>query len=194
MNAGCAIWYLIAGAALAGCGSQQATAPQYPAEPISPSRIAFLGDSITARWQPLPISGALNFGVSGETSEQIAARMPQVISAGAGVIIILAGTNDILKSASANIDYVESMAMQARDAGARVLLCTIPPTTEGEGDSMARVQAFNTSLTEWAKEQGFDLVDYYDALAPDYPGDTVDGIHPDPAGYALMAHALETIL
>lgn len=188
-----ACMYTLAAGMLAGCGSTS-DAPQYPTEPLSPSRIAFLGDSITARWQPLPIAGALNFGVSGETSEQIAARMPQVIAAGSGVIIILAGTNDILKAPTANIDYVQSMALQARDSGARVILCTIPPTTMGEGDSTARVLTFNAALTQWAKEENFPLVDYYEALAWGYPGDTVDGIHPNGQGYSLMASALEQVL
>lgn len=169
-----------------GCTSDAAPAP-HAAKPMDAHQVAFLGDSITARWQPLPVAGAINAGISGQTSEQVAARMQaDVIDAGAGVVVILAGTNDILKQPTADTSYVQSVALQARDAGLRVILATIPPTLQGEGDSMARVDAFNAELVAWAQDNHFELVDYYGALVADYPADTVDGIHPNAAGYALM--------
>jgi lysophospholipase L1-like esterase len=168
---------------MAGCGNRDTTGP-------TDAQVVFLGDSITARWDPLPVAGAANFGVSGETSGQIASRMPDVIRARAQTVYILAGTNDILKMPVATIDYVQSMALQARDAGLQVVLATIPPTTLGEGDSIARVQQFNTELTTWAHSEGFALVDYFAVLVPKYPSDTVDGIHPNALGYALMSQQI----
>jgi lysophospholipase L1-like esterase len=168
---------------ITGCGSRDAPG-------TTDAQVVFLGDSITARWNPLPVAGAANFGVSGETSEQIAARMPDVIRARAQMVYILAGTNDILKAPVATIDYVQSMALQARDAGLQVVLATIPPTTLGEGNSIARVQQFNAELTGWAHEEGFSLLDYYAALVAKYPGDTVDGIHPSALGYELMSQQI----
>lgn len=179
--------------ALTGCGGTD-TAPGLVNQPMDPTRVAFLGDSITARWSPLPVAGAINAGVSGETSEQIAARMQsQVIDAGAGVVVILAGTNDILKTTVADTTYVQSMAHQARDAGLRVILATIPPTEQGLGDSMDRVNDFNQELIAFANDNGFEWVDYYDMLIDLYPGDTVDGIHPNAQGYARMVLALDTV-
>lgn len=163
--------------AFAGCTNSDA-----PAGPPVGANVVFLGDSITARWANLPVEGAYNYGVSGETSEQIAARMPEVIASGAHVVYILAGTNDILKLSAADVDYVQSMAEQARDAGLTVVLATIPPTSKGLGDSMARVQQFNKGV----KALGFKVIDYYAALVAAYPDDTVDGIHPSEQGYLLM--------
>lgn len=162
-----------------------------PADPVTKADVVFLGDSITANWNPLPIAGAANFGVSGETSQQIAARMPDVLQTGAKSVYILAGTNDILKEDVAQIDYVQSMAMQARDAGLTVYLATLPPTTKGLGGSLMRVILFNQQLLAWGRANNFVVIDYYIAMIGDYPADTIDGIHPNAQGYALMASQVE---
>jgi lysophospholipase L1-like esterase len=178
-----AMWVMTPAAFLAGCSV---------VDPVVKADIVFLGDSITARWNPLPIAGAANFGVSGETSEQVAARMPDVLQTGAKTVYILAGSNDILKLSVADPAYIESMAVQARDAGLKVFLATIPPTTKGLGASLARVILFNQQLIAWARANNFPVVDYYMALIGDYPEDTVDGIHPNAQGYALMATQIDT--
>lgn len=116
-----------------------------------------------------------------------------VIDQGAETVVILAGTNDILLTPTATIDYIKSMALLARDAGLRVILCTIPPTDQGIPDaeeSENRVRDFNADIRFFASENAFEMADYFNALAPDYPADTVDHIHPNPAGYALMLEAL----
>lgn len=168
---------------LVGCGSED-VAPALPV--VTKNSVVFLGDSITSRWPVLPIPSALNLGVPGETSEQIAARMPGIIAGGADAVFILAGTNDILLTPEATIEYIQSMAHQARDAGLLVVVATIPPTNKGLGDSMGRVQSFNGILRGWAQTEEFQIIDYYVALVDGYPGNTVDGIHPTEDGYRAM--------
>jgi lysophospholipase L1-like esterase len=155
-----------------------------------PNTIAFMGDSITFRWFTIdPLSMEINgktlvdYGVTGETSLQMATRFQSdVIDSVASTVVILAGTNDVLQqSIGANIDYVSQMALSARDAGLTVILCEIPPQ-----ENMEAVVAYNAALIQFAKDNDFQLVDYYDALLPSYPNDTVDGIHPTDAGYTAM--------
>lgn len=152
-------------------------------------KTVFIGDSITYRWAQLEQTGAINAGISGQTSQQIAARFKHdAIDTGAKTVVILAGTND----KTADITYIAQMAIAGRAAGMRVILCEIPPLPIHGGVYMPRVQAFNASLIKFASEKSFPLVDYFDAL--NQPPLFVDGIHPNDAGYVLMWAQLQSVI
>jgi acyl-CoA thioesterase I len=192
-------------AALAGCGgtdSDPVLQYAHGAVPATrdPSTVVMIGDSITYRWfttapQTMQTSlTLLNAGISGQTSEQIAARFEDdAVDSVASTVVILAGTNDMLKDETASPDYVEQMAMAGRDAGMRVVLCLIPPTLQGDSTA-ARVDAWNAEVRQFAQDNAFPLVDYYTPLAAaGAPGSTAilaDGIHPTAAGYVIMWAAL----
>ena len=121
----------------------------------------------------------INAGISGETAEQVAARFSSdAIDSDADTVVILAGTNDILKLA------VEQMAMQARDANMKVIVGLIPPTEQGLGNSMVRVSDYNQALSEWCADNDFEVANYFAVL--DLATDFVDGIHPNAQGYSKM--------
>ncbi|BBD99734.1 SGNH/GDSL hydrolase family protein [Sphingobium amiense] len=73
---------------------------------------------------------ALNFGVSGETSTQILARVDQAAAASADAVVVLAGTNDF---GAADLPYAATVAnltaivAALRVRNKRVLLLTVPP-------------------------------------------------------------------
>lgn len=73
---------------------------------------------------------ALNFGVSGETSAQILARVDQAAAANADAVVVLAGTNDF---GTADLPYATTIAnltaivTALRSRNKRVLLLTVPP-------------------------------------------------------------------
>jgi lysophospholipase L1-like esterase len=58
-----------------------------------------------------------------------------------------------------------------------------------------KIRALNARLEAWAKSEGLVWVDYYAALADASgamkPGVSLDGVHPNAAGYAIMAPLAE---
>lgn len=68
-----------------------------PVAKAPPSTVAFMGDSITALWDlaDYDSSPTLNFGISGDNTEQMLARFHnQVIDSDPAVVVILGGIND----------------------------------------------------------------------------------------------------
>jgi lysophospholipase L1-like esterase len=182
---------LMACSLLAGCGSEVAIDKNAPAQGARDmSVVVFIGDSITYHWRPLPIAGAIDAGVPGQISKQVAARFQtDAVDTVAGTVVILAGTNDMLEGLQVDPVYVEQMALEARDAGMDVVICTLPPTTKDQATT-ARVTEFNEELYEFALTNKVVVADYYTAMVG-RPGMFIDGVHPSKAGYAVMWGVLE---
>jgi hypothetical protein len=93
MNKLSVLW---AGLILGGCGggmvetsSAPASAPPAQVKAVS-NLAAFMGDSITQLWN-VPAydqNPTLNLGISGQTTVQMLARFGDVMSSGAGVVVI----------------------------------------------------------------------------------------------------------
>lgn len=172
-------------------------------------RVVFMGDSITDFWgrqhgELAPAPGTkqvwINRGISGQTTPQMLGRFQQdVIELHPETVVILAGINDIagntgpesLETIEANL---RSMAMLAKAAHIRVVLCSVLPAARfpwrPEADPRDEVAALNTWLKTYAGEQRFTFLNYFPALVgPDQgmrPEFAQDGIHPTDAGYAVM--------
>jgi lysophospholipase L1-like esterase len=178
-----------------------------------PSRVVFLGDSITANWDLTRDFGAkpyVNRGIGGQTTPQMLLRMfPDVIDLHPAAVVILAGTNDIAgntgpETATMFEENVQAMAELAQHHGVKVILCTIPPvndytsTKRTERRPPADILALNTWLKQYAGPSAARLSDYYSALVDtqgmlkrDYSS---DGLHPNATGYAVMAKVVESII
>lgn len=171
--------------------------------------VVFIGDSITARWADLTtlVPDSVNVGVSGQTSVQMLARFQDdVLALHPSVVVIDAGINDISHLSDPSIDSVTEMASEASAAGAKVVICTLLPSshwianspvaTEEQGQYDIRL--FNGQLLLMADAYGYIVVDYYHSFietnwAPN-PSLFVDYIHPNDAGYALMWSILKPVL
>ncbi len=147
----------------------------------------------------------INRGIGGQTTPQMVVRFRQdVIDLKPKVVIILAGINDIagntgpmtLEQTEGNI---ASMAELARANGIRVVLCSVLPAFDfpwAPGLTPApKVVAVNEWMKKYAAEKGEVYVDYYSAMKDDRgglpPTLSHDGVHPLPAGYAIMAPLAE---
>lgn len=170
-------------------------------------RVVFYGDSITDAWGRAPgttfFPGKpfVNRGISGQTTAQMVVRFRQdVIDLHPAAVVILAGTNDIagntgLASLPMIEDNFRSMTELARAHGIRVILASVLPTADYPWhpglQPAGRIRALNAWLKDYAKAQGAIYLDYYDALANAQGGLdrrlAADGVHPTPAGYAIMA-------
>jgi acyl-CoA thioesterase I len=171
-----------------------------------------MGDSITAMWdipQYDTTNPTLNFGVRGDTTAKMLGRFGDVLSSGAGVVVILGGINDLSGQPNhvATIDNIRTMASMAQAAGMRVILCSVMAMA-GEYESLygpaqfvpqSDIEAFNQQLIELAQAQRYLYADYYDAmLTVDGVADPSllmnDGLHPNAAGYAVMWSVLAPLL
>jgi lysophospholipase L1-like esterase len=168
------------------------------------SRVVFMGDSITEGWHlsdSFPAKPFINRGISGQTTPQMLVRFRQdVIDLQPKVVVILAGTNDIAgNTGPETLEQVEenlaSMADLAHANGIRVVLCSILPAFDypwQPGLTPApKIDMINAWLRGYAMAKGYVYVDYHSAMKDERDGLPAnlskDGVHPLPAGYAVMA-------
>jgi acyl-CoA thioesterase I len=175
--------------------------PPTPGRP----RVIFLGDSITASWNvadvALPGAEVINRGIGGQTTPQMLVRFRQdVVDLKPAVVHILAGTNDLagntgptsLEAIEGNISSMVEIA-QANHIG--VVLASVLPTLDYPWrrglDPAPRIAALNTWMRAFARRRGLVYVDYFPALADPSGGLKADlakdGVHPNQAGYDVMA-------
>jgi len=186
------------------------------------ARVVFMGDSITDAW-PQPRFGAffpgkpyIGRGISGQTTPQMLLRFrPDVIALKPKAVIILAGTNDIAGNTGPMTDEqisgnLASMAELAKANGIRVIFSSILPVSEYHvrpGDTappqttrrpMARITALNAWMKEYTASNGHVYLDYLAAMI-DAKGLlraelSEDDLHPNAAGYAIMAPLAEAAI
>jgi lysophospholipase L1-like esterase len=166
-------------------------------------RVVFMGDSITQGWkldEAFPGEPYVNRGISGQTTPQMLVRFRQdVIDLKPKVVVILAGTNDIAgNTGPMTLEQTEgnlaSMAELASANGIRVVLCSVLPAFDypwAPGLIPApKIAQMNAWLREYAARRGFVYVDFYSAMKDERGGLPAtlsrDGVHPLPAGFAVM--------
>ncbi len=174
-------------------------------------RVVFMGDSITQAWKIEGLQGSfpgkpyINRGISGQTSPQMVLRFRQdVIELKPRVVVILAGINDIAGNTGPETleqieDNLASMADLATANQIRVVLCSVLPAFDlpwKPGSTPApEVLALNAWIKAYAAEKGYVYVDYHTAMKDQRDGLPAtlskDGVHPLPAGYAIMAPLVE---
>jgi lysophospholipase L1-like esterase len=170
-------------------------------------RVVFMGDSITDGWgrlhgQFFPGKPYVNRGISGQTTPQMLVRFrPDVIDLKPKAVVILAGTNDLagntgpetLEDIEGNL---ESMAQLAEANGIKVILASVTPVCDYiKPQTQRRPPAEIVALDEWIKNycarNAFVYLDYYSAMLDENnmlkKELTYDGLHPNDAGYAVMA-------
>jgi lysophospholipase L1-like esterase len=175
-------------------------------------RVVFLGDSITDYWKLadyFPGKPYLNRGIDGQTTPQMLVRFRQdVIDVHPKVVVVLAGTNDIAgvtgptRNEDIEANYA-SMAELARAHGIRVVFASVLPVhnyTQDAKESFARrprerILALNTWLKDYCGMNGLVYLDYFSALVDDKgmlkKELADDGLHPNAAGYKIMAPLAE---
>jgi lysophospholipase L1-like esterase len=175
------------------------------------NRVVFMGDSITEGWHfegpdgSFPGKPYVNRGISGQTSPQMVLRFRQdVIELQPKVVVILAGTNDIAGNTGPMTleqteDNLASMADLATANHIRVVLCSVLPAYDFSWhpglEPAPKIVALNVWIKSYAAEKGYIYVDYHSAMKDQRDGLPTnlskDGVHPLPAGYAVMAPLVE---
>ncbi len=183
------------------------------AQPVEPGRVVFLGDSITDFWKLatfFPGKPYVNRGISGQVTSQMLVRMyPDVIDLKPAAVILLAGTNDIARNnGPTTLAMIEETVMAitelAHAHGIKVILCSVTPIADygrakmSEGRPPADILKINTWMKAYAAKAGAIYCDYFSALADENgalkPGISMDGLHPNDAGYKLMAPVVQAAI
>jgi lysophospholipase L1-like esterase len=180
--------------------------------PAGENRVVFFGDSITDIWnldESFPGKPYINRGIGGQTTSQMLVRFRQdVIDLGPKIVVILAGTNDIagnsgpISNEDIEANYA-SLAELARAHNIRVIFSSVLPVHNYTPKSldffaqrpMDRILALNNWLKDYCAANNLIYLDYFPAMI-DKKGllrrDLAeDGLHPNKAGYAIMAPMAE---
>ncbi len=175
------------------------------------NRTVFFGDSITEHWdleKSFPGRGFINRGISGQTTPQMVLRFRQdVVDIGATKCVILGGTNDFARNTGeASLEeiqgYLASLCEIAHANDIDVVLASVLPVIEypwSPGLNPApKVKALNKWLRKYARQRGFEYLDYYSKMAEKNgalkQGLGDDGVHPNDRGYAIMKVVAEAVL
>jgi acyl-CoA thioesterase-1 len=188
---------------------------QLHAMPEQKDRVVFFGDSITDGWKLDKYFGDkpyINRGIGGQTTPQMLVRFRQdVIDLSPTVVVILAGTNDIAGNTGPMLNEdieadLASMAELARVHGIRVVFSSLTPVhnyTPRSQDFFAqrpreRILELNKWLKEYCDNNSVVYLDYFGALVDDkgmMKKDLADdGLHPNDAGYKIMAPLAEAAI
>ncbi len=193
---------LLTAAALAACGKK---APKHSALPRG-SAVLALGDSLTygyganptesypARLAELTGWTVTNGGVSGDTSAQALARLPELLREHTPRLVIISiGGNDFLRRQPENETRtnIRAIIQACKAAGAETLLVGVPGVGVGAalgypGDhplyaDLAKAENVPYYANGWSQILGKDAL-------------KSDQIHPNAAGYAEFARGLAAYL
>ncbi|HEX4312030.1 MAG TPA: SGNH/GDSL hydrolase family protein [Acidobacteriaceae bacterium] len=178
-------------------------------------RVVFFGDSITDSWkldESFPGKHYINRGIGGQTTPQMLVRFrADVIDLQPAVLVVLAGTNDIAgNTGDETLEQIEgdyaTMAELAKAHGIRIVFSSVMPINNYNPRALLfflqrspeKILALNVWLKKYCAEQGLVYLDYFSAMV-DGRGMlkaelTQDGLHPNAAGFAVMAPLAEAAI
>ncbi len=179
------------------------------------NRVVFFGDSITDFWkleESFPGKPYVNRGIAGQTTPQMLIRFRQdVVNLQPKVVVILAGTNDIAgNTGPERVEDIEanyaSMMEIARANHIAVVFSSVLPvhnyTPQSQEEFAQRPPSKILELNRWLKNycasKGCVYLDYFSAMVDDkglLKRDLAeDGLHPNSAGYKIMAPLAEAAI
>lgn len=178
-----------------------------PAPAPGEQRVVFLGDSITDGWRLADYflgKPYVNRGIGGQISGEMLGRMKaDVLDLKPSAMVVLAGTNDLARGVT--IDTVKNnlymIGSLAKAAGIRVILASILPVStpvQITARPPDKILQLNQWMQEHAKLEGFLYLDYHSALKDDQgllrAELANDGLHPNAAGYKIMAPLVDAAI
>lgn len=171
------------------------------------NRVVFFGGDFTEGFPQQYFAGKpwFNRGIERQTSAQMLVRFRQdVIALQPKVVVIEAGSNDLggytgPMTEGVIGDNYTSMVELAKANGIKVVLASVLPVSDAYTNQTARrpqgkIIGLNGWIHDFADKAGAVYLDYYKALADgrNFKKDlTSDGLHPNDAGYAVMAPLAE---
>jgi lysophospholipase L1-like esterase len=168
-------------------------------------RVVFMGDSITEAWavdeqQFFTRKSYIGRGIGGQTTPQMLVRFQQdVVALNPRVVVINGGTNDIAgNTGPSTLEMIEanlkSMVQIARANGIKPVLASVTPAFDYPWrpgiEPAEKIVALNAWMKAWCPQHGCIYCNYFAGLTNSAHGMreglSVDGVHPNTAGYAIM--------
>jgi lysophospholipase L1-like esterase len=178
-------------------------------------RVVFFGDSITDIWkldESFPGRHYINRGIGGQTTPQMLVRFrPDVIDLQPAVVVVLAGTNDIAgNTGDETLEQIEgdyaTMAELAKVHRIRLVFASVMPINNYNPRALSfflqrspeKILQLNAWLKKYCADNGLVYLDYFSAMVDGRgmlkAGLTEDGLHPNAAGFAVMAPLAEAAI
>jgi lysophospholipase L1-like esterase len=134
-----------------------------------------------------------NHGVGGERTDEIRARLEEAV-AGADVIVVQGGINDVVQGRSIELaaDDLLAMVRRSKEIAPTVLLANVLPWNNGWPDAEAAIRALNDLVAGIGASEGVPVLPFHDTLEdPELPGRmraewTPDGNHPSVEGHRRL--------
>jgi acyl-CoA thioesterase-1 len=181
------------------------------ASPAAPARILALGDSITAGYglppeEALPVrlqerlhadgfdAAVINGGVSGDTTAGGLARLDWVLGEKPQYALVELGANDALRGLDPAAAYrnLDGILARLEAAGVKTLLVGMKAPTNWGRDYQA---AFDAIYPRLAAKYRVPLYPFLlEGVALDAKLNQGDGLHPNPAGVALIVDHLAPMI
>ncbi|MBB6368975.1 SGNH/GDSL hydrolase family protein [Chryseobacterium shigense] len=176
--------------------------------------VVFMGNSITEGWvkshpEFFSENNYTGRGISGQTTSQMLLRFQNdVVALKPKIVVINAGTNDIAQNTGIydpdfTFNNIKSMADIAKSNGIKVIIASVLPAASFPwrkeiADVPQKVDALNSRLKQYVQNNKLVFVDYNEAMRDAKGGMreglAKDGIHPTPAGYAIMEPIIKNII
>ena len=160
--------------------------------------LVLVGDSLTqggdwAAW--LPGEDVVNLGVAGDTTDDVVARLTDVVEAGPAVVALLVGTNDLAwrRSVEHVVRNVETILVTLRKElpEARILVQSVMPRGHEFAD---QIRDINRHLWQFAPTVHAAWLDLWPAMALEdgelNPAYTDDRLHLNAEGYRVWVSEL----
>jgi lysophospholipase L1-like esterase len=169
--------------------------------------VVFLGDSIVQQWKGLDAAFAgmkiANRGIDGDTTRGVLIRVQEdVLALDPSAIVLLIGTNDLEEGATpetieGDLELVLA-AIKRNNARVPIILCQLFPSSSAMKRPADRIKATN-ALFQAAVRNDPQVIPldtwrlFADANGDAPAGEFPDRLHPNAAGYAKWAAALNPL-
>lgn len=169
-------------------------------ERVEPGSIVFLGASTVERWpldRSFPSARALNRGISGAFARELEAHVEALVPMDAAAVILQAGGNDRIAAPEAPLEIAARVArlvdrIRERAPRAELAVLGLLPQRAMKEAHVLALARLNAELESACRARGTSFVplarsplrDERGALAERF---SVDSLHLDPAGYALVS-------
>jgi lysophospholipase L1-like esterase len=164
--------------------------------------VLFLGDSITqgGDWPAwFPELNTLNFGVGGDTTEDVLARLDTVVEAQPDEIVLLIGTNDLglRRNVETLVRNIQSILVDLRRdlPGSRMLVQSVMPRGREFAD---RIREANIHLRQFSATVHAQFLDLWPTMALEdgeiNPVFSDDRLHLNESGYEAWLSELRPAL
>jgi lysophospholipase L1-like esterase len=134
-----------------------------------------------------------NHGVGGERTDEIRARLEQAV-AGADVIVVQGGINDIVQGRAVELaaEDLRAMVRRSKEIAPTVLLADVLPWNNGWPDAEPKIRALNALIADIGADEDVPVLPFHETLEdPDARGRmradwTPDGNHPSVDGHRRL--------